>query len=217
MLYVHKLLFFIYFLIAEEVSDDNEQDESMATTTDADTTLEVAKSDNVKERKILKAKRRKISKAAVTDEERAKKVQQAKQIVLDRILTDADFKRIEVANARKQVQAARKGPKRKLDEELDSKAPTELVKLGDIENIYKKRKHDKQTRMESVKRGQEDREKFGYKDGRMNIHCSKTNREKKKNKNFLMLKHKARGKIKRSFKDKQIALRNHLVKQKRMK
>lgn len=32
-----------------------------------------------------------------------------------------------------------------------------------------------------------------------------------------MIKHKLTGKVKRSFKDKQIALRNYLLKQKKMK
>lgn len=189
----------------ENESTDVSGDETMDTTTEKDA------ENSARKRKILKAKR------TVNSEEKSKKRELAKQVVLDRILTDEDFKRIEMANIKKQVQAAKKGAKRKAEEEFKESRPSELVKLGDIENIYKKRKHDKQSRMESVKRGQEDREKFGYKDGRMNIHCSKTNREKRKNKNFLMLKHKAKGKIKRSFKDKQIALRNHLIKQKRMK
>lgn len=141
----------------------------------------------------------------------------AKKVTLDRILTDEDFKRIELANLKKQVDYARKGVKRKLDESTTSTAPSDLVKLGDIENIYKKRKHDKQTRIESVRKGQADREKFGYKDGRVNIHCSKTNREKRKTKNYQMIKHKVKSKVKRSFKDKQIALRNHLLKLKKMK
>lgn len=68
-----------------------------------------------------------------------------------------------------------------------------------------------------LQKGQEGREKFGYKDGRQNPLCSKTNREKKKKKAFQMVKHKVQGKVKRSFKDKQVALRNHLIKQKKMK
>lgn len=140
----------------------------------------------------------------------------AKKVTLERILTDEDFKRIDLANVKKQVEYARKGIKRKL-EEAAATAPSELVKLGDIENIYKKRKHDKQTRVESVRRGQADREKYGYKDGRVNIHCSKTNREKRKKKNYQMIKHKVKSKVKRSFKEKQIALRNHLLKLKKMK
>lgn len=55
-----------------------------------------------------------------------------------------------------------------------------------------------------LQKGQEGREKFGYKDGRLNPFSSKTNREKRKNKNFMMIKHKVRAKTKRSFKDKQV-------------
>lgn len=47
--------------------------------------------------------------------------------------------------------------------------------------------------------------------------CSKTNREKKKGKAFLMVKQKLKGKVKRSFRDKQIALKNYLLKQRKMK
>lgn len=140
----------------------------------------------------------------------------AHEVTVDRILTDEDFKRIDAANIQKQITNAKKGTKRKA-EDLKKESPSDLVKLGDIENIYKKRKHDKQSRIESVKAGQTDREKFGYKDGRMNTNCSKTNREKRKTKNYQMIKHKIQRKGKRSFKDKQIALRNHLIKQKKMK
>lgn len=41
--------------------------------------------------------------------------------------------------------------------------------------------------------------------------------KKKKTKAFQMLKHKVKGKVKRSFKEKQIALRNHLLRQRKMK
>lgn len=143
------------------------------------------------------------------------KTEQAQQVSVDRLLTDEDFKRIDANNIRKQMQVDRRGTKRKVEETV--KDPSNLVKLGDIENIHKKRKHDKESRMATVREGQGDREKFGYKDGRMNIHCSKTNRERRKKKNFQMLKHKMKSKVKRSFKDKQIALRNHLIKIKKMR
>ena len=135
-------------------------------------------------------------------------------MALTKIFTDADFKKIEgellkrkVTNSSRKRKAEASAPQEK----------SEVVKLKDIEMIYKKRRTDKQARMESVKKGREGREKFGYKDGRQNIHCSKTNREKQKNKNFQMIRHKARGKIKKSFRDKQMALRKHLIQQKKMK
>lgn len=131
----------------------------------------------------------------------------AKEIALTRIFTDEDFARIETELVKKKVTSARKRPLEK----------TEFVKLDDIEMIYKKRRTDKEARLDSMKKGREGREKFGYKDNRMNIHCSKTNREQKKNKNFQMVKHKARGKVKKSFRDKQLKLRKHLMQQRKMK
>ncbi|KAL1457512.1 hypothetical protein WDU94_007733 [Cyamophila willieti] len=145
----------------------------------------------------------------------------AEEISCTRILTDEDFERIENAQAKKMktgFKALQLGKKRKHNVALEQEeAKGELVDLGDIENIYKKKKHDKATRLESVLKGREGREKWGYNKNRTNPHASTTNQEKKKDKNFMMVRHKVRGKIKRSFKDKQIALRNHLVKQRRMK
>lgn len=185
----------------KETEDDQEMKE-------ADSEL---KKDVPNERRVLKAKRK------IQNIQEKKEL--AQKVTVERLLTDEDFRRIDLANAKKQVFSASsgmKGLKRKI-EETRIEAPSDLVKLSDIENIYKKKKHDKQSRIESIKKGQVDREKFGYKDGRMNENCSRTNREKRKTKNFQMIRHKARGKVKRSFKDKQISLRNHLLKLKKMK
>ncbi|XP_014295711.1 protein SDA1 homolog [Microplitis demolitor] len=167
------------------------------------------KLDRKKDKMERLARMKKVKKQEFT----AEKKEKAAQISTERILTDEDFKRIDAALVKQQITNAKRGVKRPLVEESKS----ELVKLGDIENIYKKRKHDKQTRIESIKDGRTDREKFGYKDGRQNPMCSKTNREKKKKKAFQMIKHKIKSKSKRSFKDKQVALRNHLLHQKKMK
>lgn len=142
----------------------------------------------------------------------AEKREKAALISNERLLSDEDFKKIDTALAKQQITYT--SLKRLHSSEREH---GDFVKLIDIENIYKKRKHDKQTRIESVKKGQEGRERFGYKDGRQNPLCSKTNREKKKTKAFQMLKHKVKGKVKRSFKEKQIALRNHLLRQRKMK
>ncbi|XP_078044926.1 SDA1 domain containing protein Mys45A isoform X2 [Augochlora pura] len=166
------------------------------------------------ERRKLKQKIKESSKAEEKHVLTIEKKEKASLISSERLLTDEDFKTIDMALAKQQITYAKRGVKRPRTNDVES---GEFVKLSDIENIYKKRKHDKQARIESVKRGQEGRERFGYKDGRQNPLCSKTNREKKKTKAFQMLKHKVKGKVKRSFKEKQIALRNHLLKQKRMK
>uniref|UniRef100_A0A7G3AX59 Protein SDA1 n=1 Tax=Lutzomyia longipalpis TaxID=7200 RepID=A0A7G3AX59_LUTLO len=138
----------------------------------------------------------------------------AKELLLTKILTDEDFRAIEVHNAKKHVTSARGSRK---NAPTPAQEKSELVNLDAIEMIYKKRRSDKESRLASVQAGRVDRVKYGYKDNRKNIHCSRTNREKKKNKNFLMMRHKARSKVKKSFRDKQIALRNHLTKQKKMK
>nr|CAD7396267.1 unnamed protein product [Timema cristinae] len=136
--------------------------------------------------------------------------EQAKMISTMRLLSDEDFRKIEASQMLKEVTSARKGKKRPAPEEQQNKG--ELVKLGDIENIYKKRKHDRETRMATVRKGQEDRIKYGgYQDRRQNPFSSKTNREKSKKKNFMMIRHKVRGKIKRSFKDKQGFLALELI------
>lgn len=144
------------------------------------------------------------SSAKVLDEKQA-----AQEIAYTRIFTDEDFKRIDAQIIKKHVSNARKRP-------LETEQ-TEYVKLDDIEMIYKKRRTDKASRMETVMKGREDREKYGYRDKRKNIHCSKTNTEKQKKKNFGMMRQKARSKVKKSFKDKQQAMRKHLLKQKKMK
>ncbi|XP_065333560.1 protein SDA1 homolog isoform X1 [Cloeon dipterum] len=190
----------------EEASDEDEDDE--ADEEDDEDEASDAESDpqSGKEQKTSQ----KVEKETVED-----KAKKAAEVCAMRILTDEDFKEIDAAQIRKQITVVSKNRKRKMVDEDVPKG--ELVTLGDIENIYKKRKHDKAARLETVRKGQEGREKWGYQDRRQNPHSSKTNTEKKKNKAFNMVKHKIRGKVKRSFKDKQIALRNHLLKMKRLK
>ncbi|XP_052862991.1 protein SDA1 homolog isoform X2 [Anopheles cruzii] len=153
--------------------------------------------------KVADSKRKKNDKTLNTAEA-------MQELALTKIFTDADFARIEQERVKKQV--THHSRKRQLETER-----SEFVKLDAIEMIYKRRKADREERVESMKKGQEGREKFGYRDRRQNPHCSKTNREKMKNKNFGMVRHKARGKVKKSFREKQLALRKHLTQQKKMK
>lgn len=173
----------------EEADDEEEEEEDES---DVGSDEEVEKDESMKKN------------VEVMDEKTA-----AQELALTRLFTDDDFKRIDAEIIKKHTQNARKRP-------LEAEK-SEYVRLDDIEMIYKKRKADKQARLESVLKGRTGREKFGYRDGRQNIHCSKTNTEKKKKKNFGMMRHKARSKVKRSFKDKQLDMRKHLLKQKKMK
>ncbi|KAJ8728103.1 hypothetical protein PYW08_016488 [Mythimna loreyi] len=186
----------------ENIEDDKEGTNNEATETKKETKKPTT------DRKILKARRKSLEKKNMEE-----KVQSAREIAMETIFTDEDFKRIEAAQLKKAVS----GTKRKSNVIEEEDESGELVQLSAIENIHKKRKHDKDARLDSVMKGREERDKYGYKDRRKNIHCSKTNREKRKTKNYQMVKHKAKGKIKRSFKDKQIAFRNYLIKQKKMR
>merc|ERR1711997_1077660 len=144
----------------------------------------------------------------------------AMEVTSSRILTDADFKRIEAAQLKKQVQGFSKSrnKRRRLDEEQqpltnNTKPRDELVDLANIEMIHKKRKHDKEARLATVMEGRKDREKFGGRKGKMSEHASTTNKDKAKKKNFMMMKHKLRRKVKKSFVDKQRTLRKTLKSQ----
>ncbi|XP_015517790.1 protein SDA1 homolog [Neodiprion pinetum] len=194
----------------EDTKITNDKKDKKAKTEGADITPIKSKIDKKREKLAKKSQMKADKRKELTAEKKAK----ASQISVERLLGDEDFRKIDAELVKQQVTHFKRGIKRPLEVDPNK---GELVKLADIENIYKKRKHDKQSRMESIKKGQDGREKFGYKDGRQNPLCSKTNREKKKTKAFQMVKHKVLGKVKRSFKAKQIALRNHLIKQKRMK
>lgn len=178
----------------DEEDDEEEGDEDVDSNDESENKKEEVAVDNIPDTK----------KSVVLDEKQA-----AQELAITRIFTDEDFKRIDMANIKKHTTGARKRP-------LETEK-SEYVRLNDIEMIFKKKKNDKQARLESVLKGRTGREKFGYKDGRQNENCSKTNREKRKKKNFGMMRNKARSKVKKSFKEKQQSMRKHLLKQKKMK
>lgn len=138
----------------------------------------------------------------------------ATEIVTSRFLTDEDYARIEATQAAKQVAKYKKNNKnkRQREEEKNKDDNDDIVRLKSIEMIYKKRKHDKETRVGSIMTGREGRDKFGAKKSKLNPHSSTTNNQKLKNKAFSMVKHKVRGKQKQSFTTKQRNLRDALIK-----
>lgn len=141
----------------------------------------------------------------------------ATDIVTTRFLTDEDFARIEATQAAKKVEKYKKNNKnkRKREEDKDGNDNDDIVRLKSIEMIYKKRKHDKETRVGTIMAGREGRDKFGSKKSKLNPQASTTNKQKLKNKAFSMVKHKVRGKQKQSFATKQRNLRDSLLKRER--
>jgi len=155
------------------------------------------------------------------------KEEKAKLVTASRILSDAEFKKIESAQIKKQVQAIRKnkkGKKRTIREVTEDENEIssglhrdELVSLANIEMVHKKRRHDKEARLATVLEGREGREKFGSRKGKMNPMSSTTNKQKLKNKNIMMVKHKFKAKAKKSFVQKQRDLKKAMLRSQKFK
>lgn len=145
----------------------------------------------------------------------------AEHISTERILTTKEIKRIKAAQMAKQLLAAQ--PKRLTRKDETTKEVIEetlnagdRVRLEDIERIYKKPKHNKESRLATVIEGREGREKFGVKKPKMNEKASTSNRDKRRNKAFGMIKHKLkRHKKTKTFHEKQVELKQKLLNRER--
>ncbi|OAD08678.1 hypothetical protein MUCCIDRAFT_33391 [Mucor lusitanicus CBS 277.49] len=135
------------------------------------------------------------------------------KLATTRILTPADFARLEELKTNKEIEQIQ-GKKRGADDVQHDGEIDEMTILGP----RKKAKQDYEQRMASIQEGREGREKFGSNKGKKE-RGSTTNREKARNKNFMMVAHKQSvlWKSKRSLFDKQKSLRAAIEKQKRLK
>uniref|UniRef100_A0A0X3PK40 Protein SDA1 n=1 Tax=Schistocephalus solidus TaxID=70667 RepID=A0A0X3PK40_SCHSO len=167
---------------------------------------------------------------------RAKPSVSVEDIISTRILTDEEFEAIRKRQAEKKVAFAVTGGRKKKRSQMEELVLEEdelggadsdndadeaaadlskaqgLVSMRDITKLVKRAKATRADRIESIVEGRIGRKKYGFQVNRMNPHASTTNREKRKNKTFQMIKHKVRRKAKRSFREKQTALRDHLQK-----
>ncbi|CAD7678002.1 unnamed protein product [Nyctereutes procyonoides] len=143
----------------------------------------------------------------------------AAAISTSRVLTQEDFQKICIAQMRKELDGTPgKAQKRKYIEiDSDEEPRGELLSLWDIEHLHKKPKSDKETRLATAVAGKTDRKEFVRKKTKMNPFSSSTNKEKKKQKNFMMMRysHNVQSKDKRSFPEKQLALRDALLKKRK--
>ena len=155
-----------------------------------------------------------------SEEVKEKQIEKAELISQTRILTDEDFKKIQRRQVVEQVDG-KKSKKRRSAVPVDAlRNRDEIVKVENIEMIYKRPRHDKEARLSTVLAGREGREKFGGpKKKRQNEFASTTNKEKAKKKPFMMIakSRQAKCKKKRSFREKQIALRDALLKKQKSK
>lgn len=151
-----------------------------------------------------------------TPEEREEKRRQALEVSSTRIMTDEDFKLLTSRQIAKDVTASKSKPgtrKRKRDDAFKDTGPGDLPKLQDIEMVHKRKIHDRESKLAASKEGRDGREKYSHGPQKMNEHASTTNKDKLKKKVFAMVKHRIRRRtVKRSFKEKQVSLRNSLIK-----
>ncbi|KAI4881468.1 hypothetical protein NFI96_012214 [Prochilodus magdalenae] len=144
----------------------------------------------------------------------------AAAVSASRLLTQDDFKKIRLAQMAKDVSAAPgKGPKKRKADSDEETQRGELLTLRDIERLHKKPKSDKETRLATALAGRTDRKEFVKKKTKLNPFASTSNKEKRKKKNFMMMRQSqsVRTKGKRSFRDKQLALRDALLKKRKFK
>lgn len=151
---------------------------------------------------------KKLKKAEEVDEKKEEAIDAEKamaELLSSRILTPADFAKLEELKVQAGVEKAL-GIKPN-EEEVDS---TTLV--GKI-----KYKQLREERIAVAREGKDDREKFGSRRGNRDAPHSTTNREKARKKNFVMMIHKksVQGKQKLSLRDRQKVLRAHITKQKK--
>ncbi|KAJ3105443.1 Protein SDA1 [Phlyctochytrium planicorne] len=146
---------------------------------------------------------------------------EAKALATTKIFTDEDFAQMkELAAQRKAERMAGVKSSRleDVDDDSDDGDNKTFVDAGMITAGVKK-KMTYEERMQSIQAGREGREKYGSRKGfnKEDKGASKTNREKSKSKNIMMMVHKrtVKGKAKRSLREKQKILRAHITKQKK--
>ncbi|ORX88453.1 SDA1-domain-containing protein, partial [Basidiobolus meristosporus CBS 931.73] len=158
-----------------------------------------------------------IEVAMDSDDEEEKPVEEEENkepkenIALTKILTPQDFARL---NELKMMNKAEQlTGKRKQD---TTEASEEIVDESSILGPRKKKKQDYEERIESIMAGREGRQKFGSSKGKAD-RGSTTNREKARNKAFMMVVHKrsVKQKSKMSLREKQKQLRTHINHQKK--
>ena len=127
------------------------------------------------------------------------------QVAATRILTPADFAKLEELKTEERVS------------KLMGIKHDELVDADSLVGPIKHRKQTREERLAKVMEGREGREKFGSSKGRRDQPRSTTNREKQRKKNFVMMIHKksVTGKRKMSLRDRQKILRAHITRQKK--
>lgn len=142
-----------------------------------------------------------------------RKNEKAKEIVMSRILTSEEHQKIAAEQALKRAVDIRRNVK--VQDGIQTQNSSNIVSMKDIENVACRRKHDKESRLATVLEGREGREKYGRGHRqKLNPYASTTNKDKRKMKPFMMIKHKVSKKQSgRSYTEKKLALTESLKRQ----
>ncbi len=159
------------------------------------------------------------------DNEKQEEVNKMMSLAAQKIFTPEDFARLKRKRLEAVVEASsvvKHHPKKKAkieeedpDTDEEDGGPEEVVKPSSLQVLAKKPKADYATRMESIKAGREGRLEYGSRKGK-DTRTSKTNAEKSKQKNAIMMAHKysVRQKKQRSFREVQKVQKAHAKRQK---
>jgi len=213
--------------IENDISDEEMEDESMDDEESQNeeenrptTSLTADQTDKKLSQSALKKKSSfRRSKMVKEDVKSTKEISQemarekANELCSTRILDQNDFDKLKSIRIAKQVRAAKSANTKRKSElhllEDDLLQRKELVSLSSIERLYKRPKLSKEERDNEAK----GRHKLGRGEWRQNEKASKTEKERQRNKAFMMIKHKVKRKKKQSFKSKQLKVKSALLKQ----
>ncbi|EDV25244.1 uncharacterized protein TRIADDRAFT_25889 [Trichoplax adhaerens] len=148
--------------------------------------------------------------------EKARRTMSTDSDQFDKIRTEKVLRELDMRTGGKMK---RKHLETMVDNEMEKELSKPIISQDDIEIIHKKARHDRESRLATVKEGREGRGKFTNEKYRMNEFASTSHKEKRKGKSFMMVR-QAKGvqrKIKRSFRQKQLALRDSMLKRRKSK
>ncbi|KAL2313906.1 Protein sda1 [Schizosaccharomyces pombe] len=188
-----------------EVSEDGQNSDDSGGWIDVDSDDNIELSDSDEEEEKVTARKESDEKGSSSQKEL---VDRMTELASQSILTPNDLKKLEELREQAGVDRLVNGPKRSL------KRPDDAVEADEIEGPRKKAKNDREARIASVMEGREGRDKYSSKKAGFNP-TSLSNKRKQRNKNFMMIKHKLKGKAGRSLVQKQKVLREHVAREKR--
>ncbi|CAI2165612.1 1718_t:CDS:10 [Funneliformis geosporum] len=157
------------------------------------------------------------SKINENENENNDKAKKISTLAMTQLLSPADFAKLNELKLEHKSEQLVNGVKRNRSSTQDE--PSDIVDVNAITGPRKKAKQDYEERLESIRAGREGREKYGSSKGKKFEGASTTNKEKARNKAFMMVIHKknALQKKKMSLRDKQIQLTRQSSNKKRSK